>query len=78
MLVHRRIFVVLAGDLGTTEMEIVIKHLGGGVPQDLLQAEDIAPVKQVVGSEGVAAKVSMQPFNAGDFGKSGEYELSCI
>ncbi len=69
---------VLARDLGTGEMEIVVNHLEGGVPQDLLQAEDIGFVKQVVGSEGVAAKVSMQPLNTSDFGKPGEYELYCI
>lgn len=50
---------VLDGDLGTGEMQVVINHFEGGMPQDLLQAEDIASVKQVVGSEGVAAKVSM-------------------
>jgi len=69
---------VQGGDLRTGEMQVVINHFEGGMSQDLFQAEDIAPIKQVIGSEGVTAKVGMQPFNARGFGEPGEHQLHGI
>ena len=76
--IHRGILVVLGGYLRGGEMEIVINHLEGGMPQDLFQAEDITPVKQVVGSESMAAKVGMQPCDTRSFSKPREHQLQRI
>ena len=57
--IYRGILMVEARNLGTGKVQIVVDHLKGGVPQDLLQAENIAPVKQVIRGEGVATEMGM-------------------
>ena len=55
---------VLGGNLRTGEVKVMIHHLEGGMPENLFQAEDVAPIQQVVGGKGVTAKVSMKPLYA--------------
>ncbi len=60
---------MLGGYLGVCEMEVMIYHFKGAMPQDLFQAVDVTPIKQIISSKRVPTKVSVQPLHTGNFGK---------
>ena len=48
---------MLICNLRAGKMEILIDHLEGSVPENLLQAEYITPVKKIVRGESMTAKM---------------------
>ena len=44
---------MLGHHLGIAQRHVLADHVQGSVPKNLLEAEDISPVQQVIDSEGV-------------------------
>ena len=46
---------MLIGNLCPSKMEVVVNHFQGGMAKDFFKRKNIAAVKQIVNSKGVAA-----------------------
>ena len=57
---------------------ISFHHLKAGVPEYLLEEEDIAPIGQISGSKGMPAQMGMETLNPGLPPKARKDQLHCI
>ena len=62
--IHRWIFVVLACNLGTGEVEVVIDHFKRSMAEYFPEWKYITAVQQVVYGEGMPAQVGVQSYYA--------------
>jgi len=50
---------MLANNKLRGQSDVTSNHLQAGVPQNLLEGEDVSSIHQIVGGEGVPAEMSM-------------------